>query len=277
MQSVTTYWWKYYFVSFFAILVIDLIISTLSVNFPYFFIIQIGLVFGLWYLISPLIMTVSFKMKRASQDLTSLVETISKEFNIKNPRVYVINDNFLNAFAFGNIIFRGIAITIPLIDALTQEELFAVLYHEIAHIKNYDPEIMISSMILISSVYATLTLYLPNVFLPLLLILYFIIMFPLIFFIHRRIEKRADITAVKRNPHITFWLESALVKIGFLSRSVSVNMLKYIPQFQIFLAKEFIMHNTIDQNGFWSFRTHPSLKERLEYLSEYEEQKTYYI
>jgi heat shock protein HtpX len=78
VQSITTYWWKYYFISFFSILIIDLLVSILTVNIPYFFVIQIGIVFGIWYLISPLIMLISFKMKKAPQELISLVNSISK-------------------------------------------------------------------------------------------------------------------------------------------------------------------------------------------------------
>lgn len=277
MQSITTYWWKYYFISFFSILIIDLLISTLTVNIPYFSVIQIGIVFGLWYLISPLIMLISFKMKKAPQELISLVDPISKKFNVRLSKVYIIRDNFLNAFAFGNLFFRGVAITIPLSEALTNEELIAVLSHELAHIRNYDPETMLLSIIFINTIYAISVNYLPFNLFPLILFIYFLVLFPLIFLIHRIIEKRADLTAVKVDPHIVYWLESSLIKIGYLSRDIPYNMLKYVPPLQIFLAKEFIINNVSDRRGFFSFRTHPSLKERLEYLSKYEEQKMYYL
>ncbi|ACR43198.1 M48 family metallopeptidase [Saccharolobus islandicus] len=276
MYSITTYWWKYYLASFFSILVIGIVVSSLNVSIPYFFLIQIGLVFSLWYLISPIIMILVFKMRRASQDIILIVEDLSKKFNVKLSKVYIINDNFLNAFAFGNIIFRGIAVTLPLYESLTQEELTAVLSHEIAHIKNYDPEIMLLTIFSINSIYATFIYYLPLISL-FFLIIYFVILLPLVFYVHRKIERRADLTAVKVNPEITYWLESSLIKIGYLSRSIPTNMLRYVLPIQILLAKEFILNNIDDKKGVFSFRTHPSLKERLLYLSQYEKQKMYYI
>ncbi|AKA72901.1 heat-shock protein HspX [Saccharolobus solfataricus] len=276
MHSITTYWWKYYLASFFSILVIGIVISSLNINIPYFFLIQIGLVFSLWYLISPIIMILVFKMRRAPQDVTFMVEDLSKKYNVKLSKVYIINDNFLNAFAFGNIIFRGIAVTSPLYESLVQEELAAVLSHEIAHIKNYDPEVMLLTIFSINSIYAALIYYLPLVSL-FFLIIYFVILLPSVFYVHRKIEKRADLTAVKVNPDITYWLESSLIKIGYLSRSIPTNMLRYVPPIQIFLAKEFIVNHIVDEKSVLSFRTHPSLKERLLYLSQYEKQKMYYI
>ncbi|WP_338604434.1 M56 family metallopeptidase [Sulfolobus tengchongensis] len=277
MQSITTYWWKYYFVSFFSILVIDLLVSTLNVNVPYFFLIQIGLVFGLWYLISPFIMMLTFKMRRAPQDLTLIVKNISSKFKVKMPNVYVIEDNFLNAFAFGNVVFRGVAITLSLYNTLSQEELIAVLSHEVAHIRNYDPEIMLVTIIAMNSLYAGFLSFLPFMYLPVLLIFYFVLLFPLVFNVHRVIEKRADLTAISIDPNLTYWLESSLIKIGYLSRSIPLSMLRYVPPIQVLLAKQFIINNTVDRKGFFSFATHPSLKERLLYLSEHEQQKTYYL
>ncbi len=249
MYSITTYWWKYYLASFFSILVIGIVVSSLNVSIPYFFLIQIGLVFSLWYLISPIIMILVFKMRRASQDIILIVEDLSKKFNVKLSKVYIINDNFLNAFAFGNIIFRGIAVTLPLYESLTQEELTAVLSHEIAHIKNYDPEIMLLTIFSINSIYSTFIYYLPLISL-FFLIIYFVILLPLVFYVHRKIERKADLTAVKVNPEITYWLESSLIKIGYLSRSIPTNMLRYVLPIQILLAKEFILNNIDDKKAF---------------------------
>jgi len=58
------------------------------------------------------------------------------------------------------------------------------------------------------------------------------------------------LTAVKVDPHIVYWLESSLVKIGYLSGDIPYNMLKYVPSLQIFLAKEFIINNISDRRGF---------------------------
>ncbi|TRM74999.1 heat-shock protein HspX [Sulfolobus sp. A20-N-F6] len=278
MNSVTTYWWKYYLVSFFSIFVIALLVSTLTLNIPFFLILQIFLIFFLWYLVSPFIMIITFKMKKANDTyLISLIENLSNKFEVKKPKVYVINDNFLNAFAFGNVLFRGIAITLPLIDALTSEELTAVLAHEISHIRNFDPETMLVTILCVNLIYSALLNFIPIYFITLLILVYILLLLPLVFYVHRKVERRADLTVVKKDPSLAYWLESSLIKIGYLSRNIPVNMLRYVMPIQILFAKDFILHNNIEKSSPFSFRTHPSLKERLEYLSKYEGQKLYYV
>lgn len=60
----------------------------------------------------------------------------------KPPRVFVADEPFPNAFAYGNYITgKRIAITLPLINIATPEELRAVIAHELGHIKHNDVEI----------------------------------------------------------------------------------------------------------------------------------------
>ncbi len=221
---------------------------------------------------------ITFKMKKTNDIyLTSLIENLSSKFKIKKPKVYVINDNFLNAFAFGNIFFRGVAITLPLIDALTSEELTAVLAHEISHIRNLDPETMLATILCVNLIYSASLNFVPIYFITLLILVYILLLLPLVFYVHRKVEKRADLTVVKKDPSLAYWLESSLIKIGYLSRNIPANMLKYVMPIQILFAKDFILHNSLEKSTLFSFRTHPSLKERLEYLSRYEGQKLYYF
>ena len=60
----------------------------------------------------------------------------------KTPRVFVADEPFPNAFAYGNYITgKRVAITLPLINIATPEELRAVIAHELGHIKHNDVEI----------------------------------------------------------------------------------------------------------------------------------------
>jgi len=70
------------------------------------------------------------------------VEEIAKKSNIKMPKVFITDDPFPNAFAYGNYLTgKRVAITRPLLEILNEDELKAVLAHEIGHVKHFDVEI----------------------------------------------------------------------------------------------------------------------------------------
>lgn len=74
------------------------------------------------------------------------VERLSKIAGIKTPRVYVIQDANMNAFATGrNENHAAVAVTTGLMSVLDQDELDGVIAHELAHIGNKD--ILISSVV----------------------------------------------------------------------------------------------------------------------------------
>ena len=67
------------------------------------------------------------------------------------PRIYIVDSNMMNAFATGwNDKNAAIAITRPLLNVLTREELQAVIAHEISHIRHQDIR-LISSVMVMSS------------------------------------------------------------------------------------------------------------------------------
>jgi len=72
--------------------------------------------------------------------LHGMVEELASGARMGKPRIYVSNDPFPNAFAFGNSLRRGIAFTKPILEILTQEELKAVAGHELGHLKHHDVE-----------------------------------------------------------------------------------------------------------------------------------------
>ncbi|MFP3400149.1 M56 family metallopeptidase [Acidianus sp.] len=264
---VTRYWLRYYIISFASIAVIDVIVSSIVVSIPFFYIFQIIMIFGLWYFISPFTMIALLKMRKGGEGLVEVVDKVSKKFGVKTPRVYISYVDFPNALAFGNILFRGMAVTSPLLDLLNDQELEAVIAHEISHLKNHDPEVLILSIIGINSIYSFL-IYFFSCYLSIIVIFYFLGLFPLFFAIHRRVEKRADITAVKKDRSYAIPLETALIKIAYLSDKLPSYVLKNFPELQILLMKYDIISSNYGNGGL--FRTHPSLSERLRYLSNYE-------
>ena len=68
----------------------------------------------------------------------------------KVPKVYVIDDSALNAFATGrNPEHSYVAVTTGLLKKLNKLELEGVLAHELSHIKNYDIRVMMLTAVLI--------------------------------------------------------------------------------------------------------------------------------
>lgn len=77
--------------------------------------------------------------KRDNPRLYRTVENISIANGMPMPKVYVIDDSALNAFATGRDPDHAIvAATSGLIDIMSDSELEAVMAHEMGHVKNYD-------------------------------------------------------------------------------------------------------------------------------------------
>lgn len=72
-----------------------------------------------------------------------LIENLCITAGLPMPRVYIIPDAALNAFATGrDPKHASIALTAGIIDALEKPELEGVIAHELSHVKNYDIRIM---------------------------------------------------------------------------------------------------------------------------------------
>lgn len=71
--------------------------------------------------------------------LFRVVENLAITEGLPTPKVYIIEDNGLNAFATGrNPDHASVAITSGLLAILSDTELEGVMAHELGHIKNYD-------------------------------------------------------------------------------------------------------------------------------------------
>lgn len=72
-----------------------------------------------------------------------IVENLAITAGIPAPKVYIIPDPALNAFATGrDYEHASVAVTTGIVEALENEELEGVIAHELSHIKNYDVRVM---------------------------------------------------------------------------------------------------------------------------------------
>ena len=85
--------------------------------------------------------------------LSHVVEDMAMVAQIPMPRVYVIDDPGLNAFATGsNPQNAAVAATSGLLDIMNREELEAVIGHEVSHISNLDIRISTIAVALASAI-----------------------------------------------------------------------------------------------------------------------------
>lgn len=87
---------------------------------------------------------------KTHQELYQLVENLTITAGLPMPRVYVIEDTALNAFATGrNPKNAVICATTGLLEKLNKTELEGVLAHELSHIGNYDIRFMTLVVVLV--------------------------------------------------------------------------------------------------------------------------------
>lgn len=126
--------------------VASLIMEAPPENFPIISAVVFGCLF-LWTLISYYFgdkMILGFVgakpiERKTHFDLYNMVENLAITAGLPNPRVYIIEDHSLNAFATGRNPKHGIVcLTTGIIQKLNKKELEAVVSHELGHIANYD-------------------------------------------------------------------------------------------------------------------------------------------
>ncbi len=97
----------------------------------------------------------------SEQRLYRIVENLAITEGFPTPKVYVIEDPGLNAFASGKDPDHAVvAATRGLLDALDDSELQGVMAHEMGHIKNYDIRVtmMVMALVLIISLIADIAI-----------------------------------------------------------------------------------------------------------------------
>jgi heat shock protein HtpX len=111
-------------------------------NFYFYLAISLGLMF-VQYFIGPKIvewtMQVRYVTKKENPKLCEMVESLARKAGIPAPRVGISPTNLPNAFAFGRGIKDGrICVTEGIVSLLNEDELRAVIGHEMSHLKNRD-------------------------------------------------------------------------------------------------------------------------------------------
>ena len=98
--------------------------------------------------------------------LVNVVRELSLAADIPVPKVYIIEDSALNAFATGRDPgHASVAITRGLLDRLDREELQGVIGHELAHVANYDIRfsllvgVLVGSIALLADMLARMTIW----------------------------------------------------------------------------------------------------------------------
>lgn len=91
--------------------------------------------------------------KRDNPRYYRIVENLAITTGMPMPKVYVIQDPGLNAFATGRDPKHAVvAATTGLIDVMNDSELEAVMAHEMGHVKNYDIRVMMIVFGLVSAI-----------------------------------------------------------------------------------------------------------------------------
>jgi len=211
--------------------------------------------------------------ENSASGLYQIVEKLTQRAGLPMPALYVIPEEQPNAFATGrNYEHAAVAVTEGLLNLLTEEEVEAVIAHELSHIKHYD--------MLIGTVAATMAgaiAMLANFGMffggdrerqnPIVMIALMILM-PMAatiiqMTVSRNREFMADEGAARMTGHPE-WLQSGLIKLDNYARGIS--MPEADPQtahmfiINPFTGKDFSMREL--------FSTHPSTEARVQRLEE---------
>lgn len=111
----------------------------------YYGIVASVIIVFLQYVISPAIIAVFFgidfdnTMGLITPEIQEFVNETCKNINMKAPKLGVINDGTPNAFTYGyGPYYAKVAVTKGLLEILDEEEIKAVIAHELGHIKHND-------------------------------------------------------------------------------------------------------------------------------------------
>jgi len=105
------------------------------------------------WLIAPYLIDAMYRAKEVTRSenprLYSMVERLSQKSGLKMPKVMIANIPVPNAFAYGSpIAGTRVAVTSELLKTLEDEEVEAVIGHELGHLKHRDVQVMMFVSIL---------------------------------------------------------------------------------------------------------------------------------
>jgi len=105
------------------------------------------------WLVAPYLIGAMYKTKEITESenptLHGIVARLSQRMNVKMPRMMLANIPIANAFAYGSPLSGNrLAVTSGLLNELQEEEVEAVLGHELGHLKNRDVQTMMFASVL---------------------------------------------------------------------------------------------------------------------------------
>lgn len=213
--------------------------------------------------------------KKDAPEFYSIVESLSIAAGLPMPKLYIINDSSMNAFAAGtNPENSVICATTGLLESMDKVEIEGVMAHEISHIKNYDIRVLMAAIALTAVIGILSDIALRFIFLndddedsknPIALVLglFFVLISPLLatitrLAISRQREFLADATAVSLTRYPD----------GLISALEKLKNNKPLERQNSTTASLFIS-NPMKQGFFQRlFSTHPPLDDRINRLKE---------
>ncbi len=105
------------------------------------------------WLIAPYLINAMYKVKEvtntSSPKLYRIVQNLSAKSGLKMPKVMIANIPIPNAFAYGSPLKGNhVAVTKGLLNTLEEEEVEAVVGHELGHLKHKDVQVMMFASLL---------------------------------------------------------------------------------------------------------------------------------
>jgi len=105
------------------------------------------------WLFAPYLIDAMYRVRKVSRSenpkLYAMVENLSRQSGIKTPKLMLANIPVPNAFAYGSpIAGTRVAVTTGLLETLEDEEVEAVIGHELGHLKHRDVQVMMFVSIL---------------------------------------------------------------------------------------------------------------------------------
>lgn len=238
---------------------------------------------GSYYLSDKIILTTSGAKQVTKEDqpeLYRIVENLTIGSGLPMPKVYLISDSSLNAFATGRDPKHAVvAVTQGLLNKLSRIELEGVIAHELSHIKNYDIRLMAIVAVLVGFVAILADIFTRTLWLRdsnsrksggifLLLGLFFALISPLIAtLIQLAVSRKREFLADASGALLTRYpdgLADALEKIAQDTRplSTATNATAHL-----YISNPF--KNKSGHHWFTSlFNTHPPIEERIKILRE---------